>query len=99
MTITANKTKLYKLVAERENLPPMKETTFMKLFRRRSYWLWWRNEDARDMEAYFSAGGGRPILIVSRRWPGPHGDEAMNHRLTVEDLRARGMIEELPTAR
>lgn len=94
MTIKANKTKLYKLVAEHESLPPMKNTDFSKLTRNRAYWLEWWSEGSPTMEAYLTVSAGIASLRIGRKYRLPGDPDPVFYRLTIEDLRARGMLEE-----
>lgn len=85
LRLKATKTSLYKLVSEYADLPPMNQTDFRKAHRCRSYWLHWG-----DCTAYFSTCGGGPYLSID------YGVIRRMHKLTVADLRSRGMIEEVP---
>lgn len=92
--LTANKTKLYKLVAEFEPLPPMRRTTFVKSYRRSSYWLRWDDKDGLMCEAFFAACGGRPVLLVKKREFCGEEIHSVVHGLDMADLTRRGMVEE-----
>lgn len=88
LRLTANKTKLYTLVAHFvDNLPPMRSgTEFIKHPRRPDY-------------AFFSASMGRPLLAIEIK-DGETGKTVSRttHALDLQDLRERGMVEEFTTA-
>ena len=63
LRLTANKTKLYTLVADHvDNLPPMRKTTFIKYPRHPDYALEWATEREKG-RAFFSACS----FFISRR--------------------------------
>lgn len=88
MRLKANKTSLYKLVAEHQPLPSMKKTQFCKAPRSRSYFLHWYN-DAIDeyCKAFFSVCGGIPSLGLTI------GSEWHVVNFTIQELQGRGMID------
>lgn len=99
LRLTANKTKLYTLVADHvDNLPTMRKTTFIKYPRHPDYALEWATEREKG-RAFFSACMGRPLLKIDI-------DEKETGRLVrgackyidLQDLRERGMVEEFTTA-
>lgn len=100
LRLTANKTKLYTLVAGYvENLPPMRGgTIFVKYPRTPDYALEWATEREKG-RAFLSACMGRPLLKIDI-------DEKETGRLVrgackyidLQDLRERGMVEEFTTA-
>lgn len=99
LRLTANKTKLYTLVADHvDNLPPMRKTTFIKYPPHPDYALEWATEREKG-RAFFSACMGRPLLRIDI-------DEKETGRLVrgaskcidLQDLRERGMVEEFTTA-
>lgn len=96
--LTANKTKLYKLVAEFESLPPMRRVTFIKSYRRTDYWLRWGDKDGLMCEAFFATCGGRPVLLIKKREFCGNVISRVTHGLDVDDLYRRGMVEEIVTA-
>ncbi len=64
LRLTANKTKLYTLVADYvDNLPPMRKTTFTKYPRTPDYALEWATEREKG-RAFLSACMGRPLLKI-----------------------------------
>ena len=96
LRLTANKTKLYTLVADYvDNLPPMRKTEFIKYPRTPDYALEWATEREKG-RAFLSACMGRPLLKIDI-------DEKETGRLVrgackyidLQDLRERGMVEEL----
>lgn len=95
--LTANKTKLYRLVSEFEPLPPMRRVTFIKSCRRTSYWLRWDDRNGVMCEAFFAPCGGRPVLLMKRREFCGKVISSVAHGLNVEDLARRGMVEEIVT--
>jgi len=95
--LTANKTKLYKLVAEFEPLPPMRRVTFIKSYRRTSYWLRWGDRNGIMCEAFFAPCGGRPALLIKKRAFCGKVISSVTHGLNVEDLAHQGMVEEIVT--
>lgn len=100
LRLTANKTKLYTLVAGYvENFPPMRGgTIFVKYPRTPDYALEWATEREKG-RAFLSACMGRPLLKIDI-------DEKETGRLVrgackyidLQDLRERGMVEEFTTA-
>lgn len=64
LRLTANKTKLYTLVADYvDNLPPMRKATFTKYPRTPDYALEWATEREKG-RAFLSACMGRPLLKI-----------------------------------
>lgn len=64
LRLTANKTKLYTLVADYvDNLPPMRKTEFIKYPRTPDYALEWATEREKG-RAFLSACMGRPLLKI-----------------------------------
>ena len=101
LRLTANKTKLYTLVAHYvDNLPPMRSgTEFIKYPRRTDYALNWITKEWNTAHAFFSTCMGRPLLSIEIR-DGETGKTVSRttHTLTIQDLRERGMVEEFVTA-
>ena len=99
--LKANKTSLYKLVAEYvDDLPPMRSgTEFIKHFRAPDYALNWITPEWNQAHAFFSTCLGRPLLSIEVRdvETGKTVSRSV-HELTVADLRERGMVEEFTTA-
>lgn len=101
LRLTANKTKLYTLVAGYvENLPPMRGgTIFVKYPRTPDYALDWITPEWNKAHAFFSTCMGRPLLKIDI-------DEKETGRLVwgaykyidLQGLRERGMVEEFTTA-
>lgn len=99
LRLTANKTKLYTLVADYvDNLPPMRKTTFTKYPRTPDYALEWATEREKG-RAFFSTCMGRPLLSIEIR-DGETGKTVSRnvYNLDLQDLRERGMVEEFTTA-
>ena len=99
LRLTANKTKLYTLVADYvDNLPPMRKATFTKYPRTPDYALEWATEREKG-RAFLSACMGRPLLAIEIK-DGETGKTVIRttHALTLRDLRERGMVEEFVTA-
>ena len=99
LRLTANKTKLYTLVADYvDNLPPMRKTEFIKYPRTPDYALEWATEREKG-RAFLSACMGRPLLAIEIK-DGETGKTVSRttHALTLRDLRERGMVEEFVTA-
>ena len=99
LRLTANKTKLYTLVADYvDNLPPMRKATFTKYPRTPDYALEWATEREKG-RAFLSACMGRPLLAIEIK-DGETGKTVSRttHALTLRDLRERGMVEEFVTA-
>ena len=101
LRLTANKTKLYKLVAEYvKDLPPMRSgTTFVKYPRTKDCALEWVTQEWDRASAYLSACMGKPLLSILVR-DGDTGKIKKRdiHRLDLQGLRERGMVEEFTTA-
>ena len=101
LRLKANKTALYKLVADYvDNLPPMRSgTEFIKYPRTPDYALNWIIPEWNTAHAFFSTCMGRPLLSIEIR-DGETGKTAgrTTYALTLRDLRERGMVEEFVTA-
>ena len=97
LRLTANKTKLYTLVAGYvENLPPMRGgTIFVKYPRTPDYALDWITPEWNKAHAFFSTCMGRPLLSIEIR-DGETGKTVSRnvYNLDLQDLRERGMVEE-----
>ena len=99
MRLTANKTKLYTLVADYvDNLPPMRKTAFIKYHRTPDYALEWATEREKG-HAFLSACMGRPLLKIDidERETGRLVRAAYKY-IDLQDLRERGMVEEFTAA-
>jgi len=93
MRLKATKTSLYELVASYEQLPGMRQTEFIKVHRHPDYWLKWHDKASYCFyDAFFAACGGRPLLAITAKDWDNHEISRRVHRLTIENLRARGMI-------
>lgn len=91
--LKANKTSLYKLVGQYAKLPKANKTEFIKVYRHPEYWLKWFDGDF--CEAFLAACLGTPMLSIERKdATDGHRTSREVYRLTIEDLRERGMIEE-----
>lgn len=97
LRLKANKTSLYNLVATYKPLPGMRRVDFQKANGRPDYWLEWTTDDGHT-KAFLSSSLGHPILTITTHDAvgGQLYHEA--HRLSVEGLRERGMVEEVTTA-
>lgn len=96
--LKANKTSLYKLVGTFENLPPMRRTGFVKVYRRPDYRMEWEDGAGMYCEAFFTACGGKPLLIITKKkFYGPIISRVV-HTIDLQDLRERGMVENFTTA-
>lgn len=99
LRLTANKTKLYTLVADYvDNLPPMRKTAFIKYHRAPDYALEWATEREKGA-AFLSACMGRPLLKIDidERETGRLVRTAYKY-IDLQDLRERGMVEEFTKA-
>jgi hypothetical protein len=97
LRLKANKTSLYKLVAEYTDLPGFRRVDFIKAPGTRDYWLEWATGDG-YAKAFLSTIMGRPLLSITVRDVDGHQVSYDVHRQSVEALRERGMIEEFTTA-
>lgn len=101
LRLKANKTALYKLVADYvDNLPPMRSgIEFIKYPRTPDYALNWITPERNTVHAFFSTCMGRPLLAIEIR-DGETGKTVRRttHTLTIQDLRERGMVEEFVMA-
>ena len=101
LRLKANKTALYKLVADYvDNLPPMRSgTEFIKYSRTPDYALNWITPEWNTANAFFSTCMGHSLLSIEIR-DGETGKTASRttHALNLRDLRERGMVEEFITA-
>lgn len=100
LRLTANKTKLYTLVADYvDNLPPMRKTEFIKYPRTPDYALDWITPEWEKGHAFFSTSMGCPLLSVEFK-NGETGKTVSRivYTMDLQDLRERGMVEEITTA-
>ena len=101
LRLKANKTALYKLVADYvDNLPPMRSgTEFIKYPRTPDYALNWITPEWNTAHAFFSTCMGHPLLAIEIR-DGETGKTVsrVTHALILQDLRERGMGEKFPPA-
>lgn len=98
LRLKANKTSLYKLVAEFETLPPRVRTRFIKSYRAPDYALEWTTRDCNRARAFFAGCMGRPMLSIEIRDFDNHTVSRVVHGLDLADLQARGMVEEYTAA-
>ena len=61
--LKANKTSLYKLVGEFEDLPPMRRVTITKAYRTPDWWLKWTDADGLLCVAFFSTCMGKALSV------------------------------------
>lgn len=94
--IKANKTSLYKLVAEYAALPGTRRVRFWKAFRQSDYFLDWTQENG-YAQAVLCACLGRPMITVTVRDIDGHQLSREVYRPALADLQERGMIEEVAT--
>lgn len=96
MRLKANKTSLYKLTAEYIALPGMRQVNFQKATRHPDYWLKWHQENTDGYcDAFLLSSAGCPLLVITERDIFGNRISRTVHRMTVEDLRERDMIEEV----
>ena len=96
--LKANKTSLYKLVGEFEDLPPMRRVTITKAYRTPDWWLKWTDADGLLCVAFFSTCMGKALLSIDKKeFCGPQVSRVV-HDLDTKDLLERGMVEEFTTA-
>lgn len=100
LRLKANKTSLHRLVAEYvDDLPPMRMgTKFTKRFRTPDYALEWITKDWNCARAFFSTCMGRPLLSIEVRDDDGHTISRVVHKMALEAIRERGMVEEFTTA-
>ncbi len=93
--LKANKTSLYKLVAEYvDELPAAVKTRFIKYHRARDYALDWTTEDWDCGHAFFATCLGRPLLAIEIKDSGDgHSISRVTHTLDVAELKRLGMVE------
>lgn len=97
LRLTANKTKLYTLVAAYvDNLPQMRKTKFIKFPRTPDYALNWITPEGNRNGAFLSSCMGFPLLTIDYR----NGENVrrVTHTMDLQELRVRGMVEEFTTA-
>ena len=97
LRLKANKTSLYNLVATYKPLPGMRRVDFQKANGRPDYWLEWTTDDGHT-KAFLSSSLGCPILTITTHDAAGGQLYHEAHRLSVEGLRERGMVEEVTTA-
>lgn len=97
LRLKANKTSLYNLVATYKPLPGMRRVDFQKANGRPDYWLEWTTDDGHT-KAFLSSYLGHPILTITTQDAAGGQLYHEAHRLSVEGLRERGMVEEVTTA-
>ena len=96
--LKANKTSLYKLVGEFEDLPPMRRVTITKAYRAPDWWLKWTDADGLLCVAFFSTCMGKALLSIDKKeFCGPQVSRVV-HDLDTKDLLERGMVEKFTTA-
>jgi hypothetical protein len=85
MQLKATKTSLYLLVRDATGIemPKPRDTVFYKTPRTPSYWLRWYG-----VECYLTATLGKALLAVKA------DGERKVYRISIDDLKARGMVEE-----
>ena len=96
MQLKATKTSLYNFITCYEPLPEMRKTEFIKAIRARSWWLKWYDGEL-YCKAYFSTCAGRALLSIEKYIDGAYGIQMISRKvynISLDDLRARGMIEE-----
>lgn len=93
LRLKANKTSLYNLVATYKPLPGMRRVDFQKANGRPDYWLEWTTDDGHT-KAFLSSSLGCPILTITTHDAAGGQLYHEAHRLSVEGLRERGMVEE-----
>jgi len=95
MQIIANKTNLYRLIAEHMFLPKSKYTTFKKISTQ-NYSLEWISENGCDYRACYLIDNGYPALVINVI--GEENDDSTNPSnliirwKNVVDLAVRGML-------
>ena len=94
LRLKANKTSLYNLVATYKPLPGMRRVDFQKANGRPDYWT----TDDGHTKAFLSSSLGCPILTITTHDAAGGQLYHEAHRLSVEGLRERGMVEEAATA-
>lgn len=92
-----HETSLYNLVATYKPLPGMRRVDFQKANGRPDYWLEWTTDDGHT-KAFLSSSLGHPILTITTQDAAGGQLYHEAHRLSVEGLRERGMVEEVTTA-
>lgn len=94
LRLKANKTSLYRLVGQYAKLPKMNKTEFKKAPRQPDYWLEWFDGDF--CKAFFAGRCGQAVLIVTKQDSFLHEHTIFRevNRLSIDDLRERGMIED-----
>ena len=97
LRLKANKTSLYNLVATYKPLPGMRRVDFQKANGRPDYWLEWTAGDG-PTQAVSTFSMGCPILTITTHDAAGGQLYHEAHRLSVEGLRERGMVEEVTTA-
>ena len=80
MKIQTNKTQLWRLARDYGAQPPALKRTALICYESGSYGLTWPG----GPRVYLAAVVGRPVLLI--------GEDS--HRLTVDELRRRGMVSE-----
>lgn len=92
LRLKANKTSLYKLVAEFVPLPGIRRVDFTKAPRTQDYWLKWDTGDG-YAKAFLSTIMGRPLLSITIRDVDGSQLSYKVHNLSVDGLRDRSMVE------
>jgi len=94
MRLKTNKTKMYKLVSEFILIPvTLKKTGYKKMYRSTSYVLEWYDDQGNKGRAYLAAVMGSPLLSIETGEIGERFTERKVHRLEINDLIERDMIE------
>ncbi len=98
LRLKANKTGLYKLVAEYEALPPMRQVTATKAYRSPDWWLKWTDADGLLCVAFLATCLGKPLLSIEKKEFGGPLVSRVVHDLDAKALLERGMVEKFTTA-
>ncbi len=98
LRLKANKTSLYKLVAEYEALPTTRRVTFTKAYRQPDFWLKWTDADGLLCVAFLATCLGKPLLSIEKKEFGGPQVSRVVHDLDAKDLLERGMVEKFTTA-
>ena len=98
LRLKANKTSLYKLVGEYEDLPPMRQVTITKAYRVPGWWLRWTDAAGLLCVAFFDTCMGQALLSIEKKeFCGPQVSRVV-HDLDAKGLLERGMVEKFTTA-
>lgn len=78
-----------------DDMPPGRRTEFVKYFRARDYGMNWVTQKGNFAHVFLGSCLGCPFLSIEVRDGDGHTVSRTVHKLDLEELRERGMVEEV----